>query len=258
MNEPKGDVVRAALGRLTQREYWRRLWILQELHVSQAARVLCGSSELSLHFLCVASAIALPMGKYASFSMVDMLLGSPDMPYRIGPIGDAFEANSLSSPIFWERISRLKCSNFHDRLYALLHVTEWPAGTRPDLIKPDYTLDRIGLILQLGACITAVTRIRYVTYPTLFDARRCLCLFGSGLEVEPAVVQGCWMTLLRELSAGHPDHRIIAGMSRFCEINQITSDLARNGNVINDPVGHKYDPGTILHTKKKNNDDWEH
>ena len=144
---------------LAHREYWRRLWILQEIHCASKVSVLCGNSKVPLCLLV--RAIIARMDSYSNpaeefgmntSDMIHMLDGSRHAPTGFDPPGETMAREKSPKEVFG-LAARLQCADFHDRLYAVMDVISWPRGSRRDWIVPDYTTDKVDLVMQLAKCL---------------------------------------------------------------------------------------------------------
>jgi hypothetical protein len=116
---------RQALIAFSNRQYWQRLWIVQEVVVSQKARVLCGYAHINWVILA---------NFFHAFSNNDFLkhilwLSTIEAGYKLG-----FQS---SLDTFLGLFRKQKCSIVQDRVYGLLAIAE-PNSTGAQL-QPDYS-----------------------------------------------------------------------------------------------------------------------
>jgi hypothetical protein len=144
---------------LGDRTYWSRLWIYQEVRLARDLRVLCGSSAMHSSSLLTASHTTVTWGDLTSSGVsteqvkqcpwpehwhrINMWFMLADFP---GPISDETKIRGRALEQMMWLTCKLDCLDFPDHLYGILHVVRWPTSRTP---KPDYTIDRMGLVFEL-------------------------------------------------------------------------------------------------------------
>lgn len=155
------------------RNYWKRLWIVQETWLARNLRVMCGDSSIniaSFSFFWGRKEEAPTSGTHWTYlcggfqdMMVDTLAHSRHLPSQ----------NAISMgrrpgytiPSSWERssaqvapwamdilsamavFSSRKCENFRDRVFALQRLVAWPRDVKPP--APDYNVSGLQLFRQV-------------------------------------------------------------------------------------------------------------
>lgn len=128
-----------------RREYWKRLWILQELHAGGRKRIdiLCGTDSANLEVLLLLN------------RFLTRLTGRKqrEIPYEgsrnIDTIADIVSDNStkLRFPRDVDMVSDFDCFDVRDRIYGTLSMFEYPPG-QPAIV-PDYDISSFDLALDL-------------------------------------------------------------------------------------------------------------
>lgn len=127
-----------ALRGLCSREYWRRLWCLQELKLAKAKDIMCGSKVI-------------PWVHFEHF-MIMMYYHPPFHRYQLGPAWSMVEAmpRYLSTSL-WELLhttGHLLCEEKKDKAYALLGLATRDAAS----IQPYYALDMSVFLNRILKC----------------------------------------------------------------------------------------------------------
>jgi hypothetical protein len=147
-----------AIEAFSERTYWRRLWIVQEVQVAKNVRVLCGRSVINLTLLAAYLGCSShhPGGgsqsllKNLSFMGVALSLSGLVPKFKVNQA--SFAASDLDRMLdpgsIFTAFARFECTNFRDRLYALLRLITWAKGE--GRIVPDYALTKFGLTTQLA------------------------------------------------------------------------------------------------------------
>lgn len=147
---------------LSDRPYWKRVWVVQEVAVATHRVVLCGNSCLLWNTvdLCGHN---LRGGLYGKTIQDAGLRVGDDEDSRAPPPSRLVantstahaEAGSLSLETIISRFGSHKCSDPRDHIYGLLALIKWPVGAAP--LRPDYSLTG----LQLAEKILQLVTIEY-------------------------------------------------------------------------------------------------
>lgn len=142
------------------REYWNRMWIVQEARLAKHMLLLCGSECISLtDFLLLLEALLPPKEQeYVGFpqkwlqnSMYYVLAGSKHLPRNDNPF--FLDTDHICRALYEYRSWR--CFDFRDRLYALLGFVRWPEGV--ESVVPDYSISKLGLLRLVVARLQGVS-----------------------------------------------------------------------------------------------------
>lgn len=164
----------AAYIALGNREYWRRMWIVQEARLAKGCLIFCGPDTIQLaDFATFLRAFMNDRAADKDFWLETWLLtdmwrvisGSSHLPRRAEANGN-IRPLALSKAL--ERFDKHEASNFRDRLYALAKIAEWPDGVAPP--KPDYRVSKLALMREVlqrlsgvdwaeHRCCTAIARL---------------------------------------------------------------------------------------------------
>lgn len=147
-----------ALGAFANREYFRRVWIYQELSLGSDIIVCCGQQTASLRLI---------------YGMLTVMYGMSKLARRLRFPADNFDENwdglqqcedmvevgcltrldmrRLLDALY--TVSQLSCVNARDRVYGVLSLVQWGRHEMP--IWPDYTRDAfelgVDVLERLGA-----------------------------------------------------------------------------------------------------------
>lgn len=119
-----------AILELCQRPYWHRLWVLQELKVSQTIDVLCGSDCVNLESL--RSLLSHTSADQRVGAILQAMQGSP----AAKMLSSANTSTEASLRIMLDATSHLLCTDPRDKVYAMLNV----ASSGNQGIDADYTM----------------------------------------------------------------------------------------------------------------------
>ncbi|KAJ5718438.1 heterokaryon incompatibility protein-domain-containing protein [Penicillium malachiteum] len=120
--------------KLLQRDWFRRIWVLQEVGVARSVSIMCGPIQISGHAFCEGlSRLGLPPSIQNQISPVTYLInGASFRPRReIAPQG-ALHIGDLMS-----MYSKHCATVQHDRIYALLGLS---SDAKSTALQPDYRL----------------------------------------------------------------------------------------------------------------------
>jgi len=132
--------IRAVL-RLCKREYWCRIWTIQEIMLAQNLRILCGASRVDWVFAfrfmnhCNSFSRTYQVGYDADFSQLAQTVSSTQAFAALSmkmalPVG-CFEADAgIHLGVLLARFGVMKSSDILDQIYALLPLT--PRRKPPD------------------------------------------------------------------------------------------------------------------------------
>ena len=132
------------------REYWRRMWIVQETRLAKFIYLYCGYEVISLKRL-MPYISALPsgtprsgwLGRWSESSMAAVLKHSRHSTRGIGK-------PQMDADVAFRNLYNNECSDFRDRVYALLRILEWGSFTGKVNIRPNYELTKVGLMNQVA------------------------------------------------------------------------------------------------------------
>ncbi|OOF90633.1 hypothetical protein ASPCADRAFT_519058, partial [Aspergillus carbonarius ITEM 5010] len=129
-----GEKVREECEKLLQRDWFRRIWVLQEVGVAQSISIMCGTVQINGHNFCEG---------------LDNLEPSSTLMARISPVsflirGASFRSyndyHSTASLLIGELVSMYrnhKATKQHDKIYALLGLS---SDSDSAALVPDYEL----------------------------------------------------------------------------------------------------------------------
>jgi hypothetical protein len=201
-----------ALSSFEKREYWQRLWIVQELRAAKSTYVLCGLSMIDLPIILLHTAVREPYtllsssnGTGATGTLPKSIIGAifygtrsmltPKQPRgsRPAPLGPA----KLSIENVFQCFRHFKCSNFRDRVYAMLHVIDWGERDGQEKFKPDYGITKIELLVQIAQFLKKIptadlTARRLSPSEGLFDVLSELFGISKDPEVLESVHKRIW------------------------------------------------------------------
>ena len=170
------------------RPYWHRMWIVQEIMLPRCVKLLCGSSSLEL--CCLAPCLrkdflrerpwTLPWAQSRMFAVVQ------ESHHTREAGGVHMDADSVFSTLYDN-----ECSDFRDRVYALLRVIWWPghvASSGQLKILPDYSITKLGLIRQVAIDLALLDEsCTYKLWGTLSGLYRTLRLTIDSPEIAKLV-----------------------------------------------------------------------
>lgn len=150
--------VTEALLLLAKRDYFRRVWVYQELFLGSDIIVCCGRDVAPLRVLYGLLQVVYGNSKRARRYGLASLDRNQNLK-GLGQCEDMVEAGSvagLGMKYFWEAlytVSLLDCTDARDRVYGVLSLVAW--GSQETPIFPDYTRDAFELgvevLLRLGS-----------------------------------------------------------------------------------------------------------
>lgn len=135
------------------REYWQRMWIVQEARLARKCSIFCGPDAIDLaDFATFLRAMMNDKAADTNFWLATWILtdmwrviaGSVHLPKRAEADGNV---RPLPVSKALETFDWHKASNFRDHLYALARVTEWPDGGPPP--TPDYRVSKLALLKEV-------------------------------------------------------------------------------------------------------------
>ncbi|KAE8394461.1 HET-domain-containing protein [Aspergillus alliaceus] len=129
------DTSEAACLRLLQREWFQRIWVLQEVGVARCISIICGSVEVNGHIFCeglsnLRHSVKLPRSILPVLSLIRGALFRPSYDIdshgtlAIGELLDMYRNHNATKP--------------HDKVYALLGLSK--ENTDKAGLKPNYRL----------------------------------------------------------------------------------------------------------------------
>jgi hypothetical protein len=133
-----------------ERDYWGRVWIVQEVSKASSLSILCGNDILPWKPLSdLKTFLVMDMEEMSSISSAFEALPSCGMTLMY----DVFAAKDLviSPSEVFDRYYGFKCFDPRDHLYGLLSIIRWPEGM--EQILPDYTTSTHDLALQVEAYV---------------------------------------------------------------------------------------------------------
>lgn len=155
---PWGKTEVRAIKRLVDRQWFERLWVLQEALANPNTLVLCGTSETTWETL-FGSILGL-VSKKSAMGWTQRRLS------RIFSIVDAFyTARSPGLIRAVHRARTLKCADPRDKVYAVLGI-----ASNSQQVKPDYTLSEYQVYRQLATAQIENGDLDFLSYCDL-DSR---------------------------------------------------------------------------------------
>lgn len=180
------SLVLESLKNLCGRTYWSRLWVVQEVLLSRAVEVVCGShwfSEAQMHIANVVIHTSWMEADHLKRLLAGSDAGTWLADAKPTEKGCGDERNALYD-VFWrptfefrrlgqgiegctswpnrsavhelvdclERYSEWNCVNLHDKVYGFLGLASDARGRR--LIEVNYTMPLVGLLAQVLPCCT--------------------------------------------------------------------------------------------------------
>ncbi|KAH8654518.1 heterokaryon incompatibility protein-domain-containing protein [Tricladium varicosporioides] len=125
---------------LLNKNYWTRVWIIQELILAQEIIVLCGIRLIHWHFIDVAMT-RLPYPSQGNFMLNQVAHSS-----ALRKAGHAQPKQSLMELISLS--CRFECTDIFDRVYGLLGIIKKPEDKSLHL-KADYSLSREDMFFRV-------------------------------------------------------------------------------------------------------------
>ncbi|KAH6667514.1 heterokaryon incompatibility protein-domain-containing protein [Halenospora varia] len=125
---------------LLNRDYWTRVWIIQELILAQEIIVLCGTRLIHWHLIDVAMT-RLPYPSQGNFMLNQVAHSS-----ELRKAGLAQPKQSLTELISLSQ--SFKCTDLFDRVYGLLGIINQPDDESLQL-KADYSLSREDMYFRI-------------------------------------------------------------------------------------------------------------
>lgn len=145
-----------AVQSFTNRKYWWRMWIVQEIQLAKYIKILCGFDLLELEHI-------------APFTVGSQLMRGIEadiMPRSLRHIGESKMGLVLLDSLVrsgirqyrvpWAAVHAFKvfreskCADFRDRIYAVLRIIEAAPEEGWLTMKPDYQITKIGLLMQFA------------------------------------------------------------------------------------------------------------
>jgi len=133
-----------------ERDYWNRVWIVQEVSKASSLSILCGDDILPWKPLNdLNTFLVMDMEEMPSITSVREILPSCEMTrmYTVFAVKDT----AIDLDEVFDRFSTSACSDPRDHLYGLLSIITWPEGM--EKILPDYSLKPYSLASQVMAHI---------------------------------------------------------------------------------------------------------
>jgi hypothetical protein len=133
-----------------ERDYWGRVWIVQEVSKASSLSIMCGDDMLPWKPLSeLKTFLAMDMEEMPSITSEFDTLPSCETT----PMYNVFAAKDIviSLTEAFDRYSASVCFDPRDHLYGLLSIIEWPEGM--EQILPDYNMTPYSLALRLEAYV---------------------------------------------------------------------------------------------------------
>lgn len=128
------------------REYWERIWIVQEVVLACDMEALCGPDRMSWRLLYILSKI------FALYGLSDLEGSSITIPARpttgIPTVVCITAPGALHVDDLFTWFGSYRCSDVRDRIYGVLCLVNWEYYDRPALI-PDYSLTMTEVALEV-------------------------------------------------------------------------------------------------------------
>lgn len=185
------------------REYWQRMWIVQEARLANKCLIFCGPDSIDLaDFATFLRAMMNDRAAdtdiwLATWILTDMwrvIAGSLHLPKRAEADGNV-RPMPLSKAVV--RFDQHKATNFRDHLYALAKVAEWPDGGPPP--TPDYRVSKLVLLKEV---LQRLTKVEWAEH-------RCCQAIGRLTAAFDLTIQEPEMQALtekrRQATQGHAD-----------------------------------------------------
>ncbi|KAF2164975.1 hypothetical protein M409DRAFT_56321 [Zasmidium cellare ATCC 36951] len=141
-----------------EREYWKRIWIIQEVARAKSISILCGSDMFSWEPLRnLEEFLALELDEFTSvFDKYGQYIEC-----GINSMHDVFAAKTESFDVggILSRYAASKCKDPRDRVYGLLSLINWADGS--EAIEPSYTTSAYELAKKIEPSI-ALGQLRKV------------------------------------------------------------------------------------------------
>lgn len=149
-----------ALKTFSERDYWTRVWIVQELRLAPSAKILCGDDIVPYDVLLVMCEEVEACGEYAHAREYTNTkppkpsppCHTPDDHPAFGHSSDAFRFPLIKRyacgefgnlPAMLRESRPLKCGDKRDYIYGFLELIKWPGQQSP--IKSDYSISPLQL-----------------------------------------------------------------------------------------------------------------
>lgn len=129
------------------REYWRRIWIVQEVRLAKGVKLVCGSDHLDISDLTPFFDLSALVTAEKGLNWIRSWTQS-----SLGKVLSGRRASSSTQYIARHAFRDLReshCTDFRDRVYALLRVMSWDDSDHAIKIKPDYQITEYGLMSQV-------------------------------------------------------------------------------------------------------------
>lgn len=126
------------------RPYWERLWVVQELMLSQEKVVLCGARAVAWQL--VSNLISYNNGLHGPLALFDS--ATP-----LQHLGRVLQPLTHTEYFQFSILSLFKCFDPRDRVYGTLGFVDWSTLTRENVFYPDYSRSRVKLasmVLEMG------------------------------------------------------------------------------------------------------------
>lgn len=146
MNDPSNDSTWHSLFNFTRREYWRRMWIVQEIVTASSLIVYCGLDEISwdelLRFMYLVYNNPGALAKHKRPEMTTRFLNVCDglLPANLNNMKNATSRHGA----LWVNLSFFrwyKSTDPRDKLFAILGISDIEVESREDLCsRIDYNL----------------------------------------------------------------------------------------------------------------------
>lgn len=110
-----------ALGQLCQREYWRRVWIVQEICLAQRLVVVCGASQIPWEYISGLRAARKHIWpQYLSKGEREFMRS---LPARIDQQREAKKGGCILWGLL-ENFQESECADYHDKVYGFLGLSD--------------------------------------------------------------------------------------------------------------------------------------
>ena len=127
----------------SKRQYWTRVWIIQEIARAKHVSIICGDSKLSLSAL-------VNLDSLLSLKLCETKREFQFWPDLMSRVLRQTRAGKMSIDEVFS-FTGSACRDPRDHLYGLLQLIEWPENTEP--IFPDYDISTFDLALKVGSYV---------------------------------------------------------------------------------------------------------
>ena len=142
-----------ALQKLCERDYWTRLWVIQEILLAKELILLCGNRTLSWDAFKYASAGPASVKGFAGLKRSDSVFGpvhNAKMAMSKSQFRELSHQRALQRPRYLRQLieayGNAQCTDIKDRIYGLLGLSrDW---SRDDGIDIDYSRTELSLLVE--------------------------------------------------------------------------------------------------------------